>query len=143
MPTSSAGNSRRLTAMAPIEPARPLTELPLAQPRMVAAPRNVTLESLRALAHPARLEIVAHIAARGPLCVCHLHEDLDYSQPTISKHLSVLRKAGLVESRREGRWVYYTVGEAALDAAHGYLEDLKASLHRPHVADHCDDPAVS
>jgi ArsR family transcriptional regulator len=129
--------------MASIEPARPLTELPLAKPRMVAAPRNVTLESLRALAHPARLEIVAHIAARGPLCVCHLHEDLDYTQPTISKHLSILRKAGLVESRREGRWVYYTVGETALDAAYEYLEELKASIHRPHVADHCDDPATS
>jgi DNA-binding transcriptional ArsR family regulator len=129
--------------MASIDPIRPLNELPMAQPRVVTAPRNLTLEVLRALAHPARMEVVAYIAARGPLCVCHLEEDLDYSQPTISKHLSVLRKAGLVESRREGRWVYYTVGEAALDAAHGYLEDLKASLHRPHVADHCDDPAVS
>jgi ArsR family transcriptional regulator len=75
--------------------------------------------------------------------VCHLHEDLDYTQPTLSKHLSVLRKAGLVESRREGRWVYYTVNEATLDAAHGYLEDLKASMHSPHVADHCDDRAAS
>jgi DNA-binding transcriptional ArsR family regulator len=73
----------------------------------------------------------------------HLREDLEYSQPTLSKHLSVLRKAGLVESRREGRWVYYTVGETALDAAYEYLEELKASIHRPHVADHCDDPATS
>jgi DNA-binding transcriptional ArsR family regulator len=129
--------------MASIEPARPLTELPLAQPRMVATARNVTLEALRALAHPARLEIVAHIAARGPLCVCHLHSDLDYSQPALSKHLSVLRKAGLVESRREGRWVYYTINESALDAAGGFLDDLKASMHRPHVADHCDQPAPS
>jgi DNA-binding transcriptional ArsR family regulator len=129
--------------MASIESARTLTELPLAQPRVVAAPRNITLETLRALAHPARLEVIAHIAARGPLCVCHLHEDLEYSQPTLSKHLSVLRKAGLVDSRREGRWVYYTVNESVLDAAHGYLEDLKASLHRPHVADRCDDPPAS
>jgi ArsR family transcriptional regulator, arsenate/arsenite/antimonite-responsive transcriptional repressor len=126
--------------MAATDPATLLSELPMAQPRVVAEPRNLTLEALRALAHPARLEIVAHIAARGPLCVCHLREDLDYSQPTLSKHLAVLRKAGLVESRREGRWVYYTVGEIALDAAHGYLEELKASMHRPHVADRCDDP---
>ena len=129
--------------MASIEPARPLTELPLAQPRVVAEPRNLTLEALRALAHPARLEIVSHIAARGPLCVCHLEEDLDYSQPTISKHLGVLRKAGLLESTRDGRWVYYTINESALDAAAGYLDDVKASMHRPHVADHCDEPAAS
>jgi DNA-binding transcriptional ArsR family regulator len=129
--------------MASMDPVAVVRELPMAQPRVVAEPRNLTLEALRALAHPARLEIVAHIAARGPLCVCHLHEDLDYTQPTISKHLSILRKAGLVESRREGRWVYYTVGETALDAAYEYLEELKASIHRPHVADHCDDPATS
>jgi ArsR family transcriptional regulator, arsenate/arsenite/antimonite-responsive transcriptional repressor len=129
--------------MASIEPARPLTELPLAQPRVVAEPRNLTLEALRALAHPARLEIVSHFAARGPLCVCHLNEDLHYSQPTISKHLGVLRKAGLLESTRDGRWVYYTINESALDAAAGYLDDLKASMHRPHVADHCDEPAAS
>jgi ArsR family transcriptional regulator len=129
--------------MASIEPAGPLTELPLAQPRVVAEPRNLTLEALRALAHPARLEIVSHVAARGPLCVCHLNEDLHYSQPTISKHLGVLRKAGLLESTRDGRWVYYTINESALDAAASYLDDLKASMHRPHVADHCDEPAAS
>jgi DNA-binding transcriptional ArsR family regulator len=129
--------------MASTQPARALTQLALAQPRVVAEPRNLTLEALRALAHPARLEIVSHIAARGPLCVCHLEEDLDYSQPTISKHLGVLRKAGLLESTRDGRWVYYTINESALDAAAGYLDDLKASMHRPHVADRCDDPASS
>jgi ArsR family transcriptional regulator, arsenate/arsenite/antimonite-responsive transcriptional repressor len=128
--------------MASMDRVAVVSELPMAQPRVVAEPRNLTLDALRALAHPARLEIVAHIAARGPLCVCHLREDLDYSQPTLSKHLSVLRKAGLVESRREGRWVYYTVGETALDAAYEYLEELKASIHRPHVADHCDDPGA-
>ena len=128
------------TVMASIEPIRPLPELPMAQPRVVTAPRNLTLEVLRALAHPARMEVVAYIAARGPLCVCHLEEDLDYSQPTISKHLGLLRKVGLVEARREGRWVYYSVNEDVLDAARGYLDDLRASMHRPHVADHCDEP---
>jgi DNA-binding transcriptional ArsR family regulator len=126
--------------MASIDPIRPLVELPLAQPRMVAEPRNLTLEALRSLAHPVRMEIVAHIAARGPLCVCHLNDDLHYSQPTISKHLGVLRKAGLVEARRESRWVYYSVNETVLDAARGFLEDLRDSMHRPHVADHCADP---
>jgi ArsR family transcriptional regulator, arsenate/arsenite/antimonite-responsive transcriptional repressor len=128
--------------MASIEPIRPLNELPMAQPRVVTAPRNLTLEVLRALAHPARMEVVAYIAARGPLCVCHLEEDLDYSQPTISKHLGLLRKVGLVESRREGRWVYYSVNEDVLDAARGYLDDLRLSMHRPHVADHCDEPGA-
>jgi DNA-binding transcriptional ArsR family regulator len=125
--------------MASTDP-RPLPEF--ARPRMAAEPRNLTLETLRALAHPVRMELVAHIAARGPLCVCHLNEDLDYSQPAISKHLGTLRRAGLVESRREGRWVYYSVSESALDAAHGFLDDLKESIRRPHVADRCSDPSA-
>ena len=129
--------------MASTEPVRPVIELPLAQPRVVAEPRNLTLETLRVLAHPVRMEIVAHVAARGPLCVCHLNEDLPYSQPTISKHLSLLRRTGLLESRREGRWVYYTVSEPALNAALGFLEDLRDSMHRPHPADHCADPGAS
>ena len=124
--------------MASTEPVRPLPEF--ARPRMAAEPRNLTLEALRALAHPVRMELVAHIAARGPLCVCHLNADLGYSQPAISKHLGTLRHAGLVESRREGRWVYYSINENALDAAHGFLDDLKESMRRPHVADRCKEP---
>jgi DNA-binding transcriptional ArsR family regulator len=124
-----------------LEPAKPLQELPLApqlaQPRMVAQPRNLTLETLRALSHPIRLELIAQIAARGPICTCHLEEDLPYTQPTISKHLAVLRRAGLIQGRREGRWVYHTVDEATLEAARGFLDELHDSLHRPHVADEC------
>jgi DNA-binding transcriptional ArsR family regulator len=87
------------------------------------------------------MELVAHIAARGPLSIFHLTRDLDYSQSAISKHLGTLRRAGLVQSRREGRWVYYSVSETALDAAHGFLDDLKDSIHRPHVADDCSPHA--
>jgi ArsR family transcriptional regulator len=112
--------------------------LPMAQPRVVAHPRNVTLEAFRALAHPIRLELVAHVAARGPLCVCHLEEALPYTQPKISKHLAVLRLAGLLESRREGTWVYYTVNREALDAATDFLEQLEASMAHPRLADACD-----
>jgi ArsR family transcriptional regulator len=113
--------------------------LPMAQPRVVAEPRNVTLEVLRALAHPLRLELVAHIAARGPLCSCHLEESVGVSQPQISKHLSVLHRAGLLHRRREGRWVYYSADEDALNTAGEFIDALKASMHRPHLADHCAD----
>src|SRR3954451_23756418 len=69
------------------EPARPLRELPMAgglpQPRVVTGERIVTLETLRALSRPLRLELLSHIAARGPICTCHLEESLPYSQPTI------------------------------------------------------------
>jgi DNA-binding transcriptional ArsR family regulator len=126
------------------DPREALTELPIvqpsvvAQPRVVPHPRNVTLEVFRALGHPLRLELVAHVAARGPVCVCHLHEALPYSQPQVSKHLAVLRQAGLLDSRREGNWVYYSVNEEVLDAAREFIAQLEASMHRPHLADSCD-----
>ncbi|MFL5839169.1 MAG: ArsR/SmtB family transcription factor [Thermoleophilaceae bacterium] len=124
-----------------VETAKTLRELPmldaLAQPREVTEVRNATLETIRALAHPIRLELIAQIAARGPLCTCHLQDSLPYSQPTISKHLGVLRQAGLIRGRRDGRWVYHTVDQERLDAARDFLNEVSASLHRPHVADDC------
>ena len=115
------------------------TPLPMAQPRLITEPRNMTLEVLRALGHPLRLELVAQIAARGPLCSCHLESAVGASQPQISKHLSVLHRAGLLERRRDGRWVYYSIAEEGLDSAGEFLDELKRSMHRPHLADRCDD----
>jgi DNA-binding transcriptional ArsR family regulator len=45
--------------------------------------------------------------------------------------------AGLLERRREGRWVYFSINEDALDTAGAFVDELKASMHRPHLADHC------
>jgi ArsR family transcriptional regulator, arsenate/arsenite/antimonite-responsive transcriptional repressor len=129
--------------MAEPAPIRPIAELPMAQPIVVAHPRNVTLEVLRALGHPLRLQLVALIAARGPICTCHLEEELGQTQPQISKHLGILRQAGLIEGRRDGRWVYHTVNAEALDAARDFLEQLDASMHRPHPADDCGPEATA
>jgi DNA-binding transcriptional ArsR family regulator len=142
----------RLTLEAvPVEPAKPLRELPMVKPRtaplpqarVVAKERNVTLDAIRALSHPIRLELIAHIAARGPICTCHLEEDLPYTQPAISKHLGILRAAGLITGRRDGRWIYHSVDEPTLDAAREFLNELHASLHRPHVADDCAEDAAT
>jgi ArsR family transcriptional regulator, arsenate/arsenite/antimonite-responsive transcriptional repressor len=113
----------------------------LATPRIVSEPRNVTVETFRALADPIRLELLAQIAARGPLCVCHLQEELPYSQSRISKHLATLRQAGLVATRREGTWIYYSVDEEALKIAREFIDQLEHSLHIPHEADYCPPEA--
>jgi ArsR family transcriptional regulator, arsenate/arsenite/antimonite-responsive transcriptional repressor len=113
----------------------------LARPHVVAEPRNLTLEVFKALADPVRLELMAHIAAYGPICVCHLENSLPYRQPRISKHLAVLRRAGLVSSRREGSWVYYSANEQALELARDFLDQLARSMHSPHLADSCEEPA--
>ena len=60
----------------------------------------------KALGEETRLRIVA-LLSHGELCVCHLQEALGLSQPHVSRHLAVLRAAGVVEDRRERKWVYY------------------------------------
>ena len=60
------------------------------------------------LADPTRLRLLSLISAAGEACAaCDLVEPLNVSQPTVSHHLRVLREAGLVESDKRGRWVYY------------------------------------
>jgi ArsR family transcriptional regulator len=67
-----------------------------------------------ALADESRIRAFLALA-RGPLCVCQIVELLQLAPSTVSKHLSVLRQAGLVEARKEGRWMYYSLpGDADL-----------------------------
>ena len=56
---------------------------------------------LKALADKTRLRILGLLAA-GEVCVCHLHKSLKLPQPTVSRHLAYLRRAGLVETRKDG-----------------------------------------
>lgn len=128
----------------PPEAARPLPRpLPTvgrgtpAVPRVVAEPRNLTADVFRALADPVRLELLALIAARGPICVCHLQEELPYSQSRISKHLASLRRAGLVSNRRDGAWMYYSLAVDGLEVAREFVDQLERSASIPHEADLC------
>jgi ArsR family transcriptional regulator len=60
------------------------------------------------LADPTRLRLFSLIATAGEACAaCDLAEPLGVSQPTVSHHLKALRDAGLVNSEKRGRWVYY------------------------------------
>jgi ArsR family transcriptional regulator len=63
-------------------------------------------EVMKALAHPARLQM-AEALSEGEMCVCELQEIVGSSMPTVSRHLSQMKNAGLVEGRRDGNQVYY------------------------------------
>ena len=68
-----------------------------------------TMERLfQALGDTTRLRILG-LLLTGEVCVCHIHESLKVSQPKASRHLAYLRRAGLVETRKEGLWVYYRI----------------------------------
>ena len=70
-----------------------------------------------ALSDETRLAIL-DMLRDGERCVCDLQDALDAAQSRLSFHLRVLREAGLVIDRREGRWAYYAVVPAALQEAH-------------------------
>lgn len=65
------------------------------------------------LSNPFRIELLYAVGS-GEVCVCHLEELLDKRQPYISQHLSVLREAGVLRDRREGRYVFYRVSDLAV-----------------------------
>lgn len=88
---------------------------------------------LKVLADEHRLAILA-LLARGELCVCHLVDILDLPQSTVSRHLAVLKRAGLVRDRRDehdGRWTHYTLTPAAVAELRGRLVDLLALTDLP------------
>lgn len=60
----------------------------------------------RALGDETRLRIVA-LLSHGELCVCHLEKALGLNQPNASRQLGILKTSGVVDSRRNGTWVYY------------------------------------
>src|SRR5947209_4143300 len=70
-----------------------------------------------ALSDPIRLRTL-ELLRSGEMCVCDLQGELDLAQSRLSFHLRVLKDAGLVEDRREGRWSYYTIVPDALEEAH-------------------------
>jgi ArsR family transcriptional regulator len=86
----------------------------------------------KALGDATRVRLVA-LLAHGELCVCHLEAALDLNQPTISRHLGVLRNAGVVESRREGSWVYYRIAEQIDVDCRRQLQSLAAGFAKRQV----------
>jgi len=84
---------------------------------------------LRALGDETRLRMVA-LLAHGELCVCHLHETLGLSQPLVSRHLAVLRAAGIVADRRAGSWVHYRLVEQQDPERARVLATLVAAFER-------------
>lgn len=100
---------------------------------------------LRALGDPTRLRIAVILAARGETCVCHIAAALDEPDFKVSRHLSVLRASGLVNARREGTWMHYslTPPEGVLGGslrhllAEGFSDNETARLDRERLSSSC------
>ena len=66
-------------------------------------------QMFKALAHPARLQIMEVLQEEGEACVCHMEARLKKRQAYISQHLAKLREVGLVEDHRDGQNVFYAL----------------------------------
>lgn len=80
-----------------------------------------------ALADKTRLRLL-NLMRRDEICVCFFTEILGESQPKISRHLAYLRNAGIVEARREGKWMHYSITAPKDENAGKVLEEVLAWL---------------
>ena len=105
----------------------------------------------QALGDATRLRILG-LLLTGEVCVCHIHESLGVSQPKASRHLAYLRRAGLVDSRKEGLWVYYRLADTtdpaiatirqAVTHTLGHLEGVRRDAGRLTKKTGCCLPSV-
>lgn len=95
-------------------------------------------DSFKALGDPVRLRLFRLIASADEICVCHMSDALELPQSTVSRHLAVLRHAGLVSTRRDGKWMHYrisgplaaTVARIANEQASDLLAEDRRRLDR-------------
>ena len=96
---------------------------------MATRPRPETSRSARlfhALSDETRLSILERLRL-GERCVCELTDALDAAQSRLSFHLKVLKDAGLIADRREGRWMYYALNQGVLAEVTKLVEALASA----------------
>jgi ArsR family transcriptional regulator len=89
-----------------------------------------------ALSDDTRLEIMERLKD-GEQCVCDLTDALKTGQSRLSFHLKVLKDAGLITDRPEGRWIYYSLNVEALEELEAVVQRLKSSRHRVGSSSKC------
>jgi ArsR family transcriptional regulator len=82
-------------------------------------------EIFKALAHPSRVFVVSELA-KGERCVCELTEMIGADKSTVSKHLSILKKAGIINDRKEGTMVFYSLQTPCVLNFMGCIENMIA-----------------
>ena len=89
---------------------------------LMAKPELTLDRMLHAIADPTRRRILDALKEKGAcsigkeigLCACDIEQRIRLTQPTISHHMAILRKAGLVEARKQGQWMWYRRNEDAV-----------------------------
>jgi len=79
----------------------------------------------KALSDPNRLMIVDMLSC-GELCACVILEEFSITQPTLSHHMKILCDSEIVKSRKEGKWMYYSLNEKTIQTFKNLVTDLTA-----------------
>ena len=82
------------------------------------------IELFHALSDETRLEVI-ELLRKGESCVCELTDTLDAAQSRLSFHLRVLKDAGIVRDRKEGRWVYYELDPKVFEETETLVSGMK------------------
>jgi len=92
---------------------------------------------IQALSDATRLRSLLLLAREDELCVCELTHALDIIQPKVSRHLALLRDAGIVCDRRQGQWIYYRLNPDLPDWARDIIDaaDSGAENQQPYLDD--------
>jgi ArsR family transcriptional regulator, arsenate/arsenite/antimonite-responsive transcriptional repressor len=116
----------RCSVRPPVSPAADPAD-PGVAPALAAAQ---ACQLLKALADPVRMDVVQALTA-GERCVCELTEQLGLAQSRLSFHLRVMREAGLLQAREQGRWVYYSLRPQAIEQLQAWLSAMATSCQQP------------
>lgn len=82
------------------------------------------ISGFHALSDPLRIQVI-ELLRQQELCVCELCETMEVSQSKLSFHLKTLKEAGLVRSRQEGRWIYYSLNLPQFVILEQYLAEFR------------------
>lgn len=82
----------------------------------------------KALSDETRIRIMNVLLDLGELCVCDLEAGLDITQSKASRHLGILKQAGVLDVRRNGTWIYYRVHDDLGEATTSVLDGLRATF---------------
>lgn len=77
----------------------------------------------KAFSDERRLEILT-LLVRGERCACKLLEEVSISQATLSHHMRILCEADVVISRKDGKWIHYSINQEGIETAKGILSEL-------------------
>lgn len=84
---------------------------------------------LKALADETRVKIF-DMLANGELCACNILEEFHITQPTLSYHMKSLCDSGLVDARKDGVWMKYSINQNALELLKNLFDDISENLTR-------------